>query len=238
MLEEYPRPGMRRESYVCLNGFWDYAITGSKEFPEEYDGRILVPFSPEAELSGVNRILMPDMFLHYRRQFSVGRMEPGKRLLLYFGAVDQFCEVYVNVCRLGDHIGGYWHFSFDITSAVHEGENLPLVVRPQADRCVALSEFGGYFWHIPEHSFTSEEFGYRKYHSSSQLTSAIERLWNQELEENLEKGLSASVHTQLSDVEDETNGLMTYDREILKVDAETLRGLNARLQEAFEHICS
>lgn len=58
------------------------------------------------------------------------------------------------------------------------------------------------------------------------------------LEENLEKGLSASVYTQLSDVEDETNGLMTYDREILKVDAETLRGLNARLQEAFEHIYS
>ena len=58
------------------------------------------------------------------------------------------------------------------------------------------------------------------------------------LEENLEKGLSASVYTQLSDVEDETNGLMTYDREILKVDGETLRELNVRLQEAFEHICS
>ena len=53
VLEEYPRPGMRRDSYVCLNGFWDYAITGTSVFPREYEGRILVPFSPEADLSGV-----------------------------------------------------------------------------------------------------------------------------------------------------------------------------------------
>ena len=63
VLEEYPRPGMKREGYEILNGFWDYAITGSAEFPEAYDGRILVPFSPESELSGVNRVLKPDMYL-------------------------------------------------------------------------------------------------------------------------------------------------------------------------------
>ena len=577
VLEEYPRPGMKRDSYVCLNGFWDYAITGSSAFPQNYEGKILVPFSPEADLSGVNRTLMPDMFLHYRRQFTVEGMDPGKRLLLHFGAVDQFCEVYVNGCRMGDHTGGYWHFTFDITQAVHEGENLlqvvvrdlsdttyhargkqtlqrggmwytpqsgiwqtvwmeyvpdryievvhlaadvdrsslrlrvkmhekqrlplsltirrgdevvlqaegmtedacrlelpscslwtpetpvlydiiiragedevasyfamrkismekdskgvirlflngrpyyhngvldqgyypdglytapsdeamvndilqmkalgfnmlrkhakiepdrwyyhcdrlgmlvwqdmvnggnrirnllktkvsallpdlvpelkrlsrdenfrislredaesrqtfakevtqtvrqlihypsivvwtvfneawgefeakeitelilkmdssrlvdeasgwidqgggdiisihnyflPLIVRPQAGRCVALSEFGGYSWHIPGHSFTPDEFGYRKYHSSSQLTCAIERLWNQELERNLGNGLSASVYTQVSDVEDETNGLMTYDREILKVDGETVRRINARLLDAFDRISS
>ena len=63
VLEDYPRPGMKRDSYICLNGFWDYAITKTAGFPEQYDGRILVPFSPEAVLSGVNRMLAPGMFL-------------------------------------------------------------------------------------------------------------------------------------------------------------------------------
>ena len=51
VLEEYPRPGMRRDSFICLNGYWDYAITESQQLPEQYEGRILVPFSPEALLS-------------------------------------------------------------------------------------------------------------------------------------------------------------------------------------------
>ena len=87
-----------------------------------------MPFSPEAVLSGVNRVLMPDEFLHYRRQFTVEKMESGRRLLLHFGAVDQSCEVYVNGRSLGAHTGGYWHFSFDITDFVQEGENLLQVV--------------------------------------------------------------------------------------------------------------
>jgi len=571
VLEEYPRPGMKRDSYVCLNGYWDYAITDSAQFPEQYEGRILVPFSPEAVLSGVNRMLTPDMFLHYRRQFSAENTEGGKRLLLHFGAVDQSCVVYVNGCRLGEHSGGYWHFSFDITEFVHEGDNLlqvvvrdlsdtsyhargkqslerggmwytpqsgiwqsvwmeyvpasyieavrlepdpdthslqirvmmqdaqrlpvkltirlqgeaildaagmtgdtcriripacrlwtpedpvlyditvragedevasyfavrkismekdskgvnrlflngrpyfhngildqgyfpdglytppsdeamvndilqmkalgfnmlrkhakiepdrwyyhcdrlgmlvwqdmvnggerrrrvlreqvqnltpeplrrsrdenlrvflreseeskeafarevektigqlsgfpsivvwtvfneawgefeaagitkrvreldpsrlideasgwidqgggdlssihnyflPLKVRPQAKRCVALSEFGGYSWHIPEHSWTAGEFGYRKYHTRATLTLAIERLWKRDLLGNLESGLSAIVYTEVSDVEDETNGLLTYDREILKVDPEKICQINKELLEAFESI--
>lgn len=568
VLEDYPRPGMRRDSFVSLNGTWDYAITASSDLPESYDGTILVPFSPEAALSGVNRVLMPDEVLHYRRSFAMGPLESGKRLLLHFGAVDQRCEVYLNGAALGAHAGGYWHFSFDITDCVREGENviqmvvrdlsdasyqargkqslerggmwytpqsgiwqtvwmetvpehyieglslkpdldaqslalrvtmrdeervpmaltvslrgkvvlradgitgdvcrlalpacepwtpetpvlydiairagedavcsyfamrkismerdargilrlflngrpyfhngvldqgyfpdglytppsdeamvndilqmkalgfnmlrkhakiepdrwyyhcdrlgmlvwqdmvnggerrrplsgaasdrmpeparrsrdanlrvflrdneaardefarevamtvnqlynfpsiavwtvfneawgeceaadftaqirqaddsrlideasgwvdqkggdikslhnyfLPLKIRPQADRCVALSEFGGYSWHIPDHSWTASEFGYRKYHSRSKLTSAIERLWRRDLLPNVENGLSATVYTEVSDVEDETNGLLTYDRERLKVTPETIRQINRELLEMFE----
>ena len=573
ILEEYPRPGMKRDGYVCLNGYWDYAITETPQFPETYDGQILVPFSPEAALSGVNRILMPEMFLHYRRQFQAEKMESGKRLLLHFGAVDLICEVYVNGCRLGEHTGGYWHFSFDITDFVHEGENLlqvvvrdpsdtsyyargkqslerggmwytpqsgiwqsvwmeyvpdrfieavnlnpdldskcleirvtmhdaqrlpmeltvclkdeailhaegmtgdlcrielpscrpwtpedpvlydiviragddevasyfamrkismekdskgilrlflngrpyfhngvldqgyypdglytppsdeamindilemkalgfnmlrkhakiepdrwyyhcdrlgmlvwqdmvnggerrrsalktavpnlmpeplrrsrdenlrvflresedsreefarevaktvrqlynypsivvwtvfneawgefeaknitkqiremdssrlvdeasgwvdqgggdissihnyflPLKVRPQKDRCVALSEFGGYSWHIQDHSWAPNEFGYRKYHTRATLTMAIERLWRRDLLPNLECGLSAIVYTEVSDVEDETNGLLTYDREVLKINHEKICAINRELLETFESLTS
>ncbi len=571
VLEEYPRPGMKRDGYEILNGFWDYAITASAEFPQEYDGRILVPFSPESVLSGVNRVLMPDMFLHYKREFSLNPTAGKKRLLLHFGAVDQCCEVYVNGHKVGEHTGGYWHFSYDITPYVHEDKNLlqvvvwdlsdtsyyargkqslerggmwytpqsgiwqsvwmeyvperyieaislnpdpdsrcleiqvlmhdehrlpvnlkvllndevilqadgmtgdicrlefascrlwspeepvlydiivragedevvsyfamrkismerdskgilrlflngrpyfhngildqgyypdglytppsdeamvtdilqmkslgfnmlrkhakiepdrwyyhcdrlgmlvwqdmvnggerckgllnikmpnllpelsrpsrdenfrvflreevnsreefarevtmtirqlcnypsiavwtvfneawgefdgrmimkqiremdpsrlideasgwidqgegdissihnyylPLMVRPQKDRCVAISEFGGFSWHISDHSWTSGEFGYRKYHSRMTLTLEIEKLWRLELMPNIKNGLSAIVYTELSDIEDETNGLMTYDREVLKIDPEIMRKTNRELLETFKRL--
>ena len=65
VLGEYPRPLMRRKSYINLNGIWKYAIRETKGFPKKMDGDILVPFSPEAVLSGVNRQLKPEEYLWY-----------------------------------------------------------------------------------------------------------------------------------------------------------------------------
>ena len=62
-LPEYPRPQMVRDSYLNLNGPWSYAITTSAQKPAQADGTILVPFSPESELSGVGRVLQPDSSL-------------------------------------------------------------------------------------------------------------------------------------------------------------------------------
>ena len=140
---------MARNSYQNLNGLWKYAITESEQFPEKYDGTILVPFSPEAPLSRVNRILQP--------------------------------------------------------------------------------EFGGCSYHIPGRSYNEEEYGYGKCHSREELTDAIEKLWHRDLFRSIPRGLSASVYTQVSDIEDETNGLMTYDREEIKVDPERIRRLNEKL---------
>ena len=123
VLEEYPRPEMVRESYLNLNGMWDYAITGSGSFPQKYDGKILVPFSPEAPLSGVNRILQPGEYLHYERQLALHK-EDHVRYLLHFGAVDQVCKVYVNGENAGEHTGGYLAFSLDITGLLRDGKNL------------------------------------------------------------------------------------------------------------------
>ena len=60
VLMEYPRPQLRRNSYINLNGLWNYAIVRDKGVPDEPDGEILVPFSPESELSGVQRQVTPE----------------------------------------------------------------------------------------------------------------------------------------------------------------------------------
>ena len=133
-LPEYPRPQMRREEYQILNGIWSYAITGEDERPDLWDGKILVPFSPETALSGVGRTLQPGFFLHYERTFRALPPFEGARLLLHFGAVDQRCRVRVNGKEAGGHEGGFTAFSMDITDLLQEGENtLEVVCRDDTD---------------------------------------------------------------------------------------------------------
>ncbi len=127
VLPEYPRPQLVRESYINLNGYWACAVTHGEDEPRVYDGRILVPFSPEAPLSGVGRALMPDETLWYRRAIPAERRE-GARLLLHFGAVDQEAEVYINSALSASHRGGYTAFTVDITYYISDGENI-LTVR-------------------------------------------------------------------------------------------------------------
>ena len=152
-LPEYPRPQMRREEYQVLNGIWSYAITGEDRRPDAWDGKILVPFSPETALSGVGRTLEPGSFLHYERSFGAVPPSPGARLLLHFGAVDQRCHVRVNGKEAGSHEGGFTAFSMDVTDLLREGENsLEVICRDDTDtswqgRGKQKLEPGGMFYH-------------------------------------------------------------------------------------------
>lgn len=126
VLEEYPRPLLMREDYQILNGWWDYAFTIDYKQPQQYEGRILVPFSPETALSGVGRQLKPDEYLWYRRNFDLPGwdIEKGQnRILLHFGAVDQSCEVRINGHKVKRHTGGYLPFEVDISRYAQESAN-------------------------------------------------------------------------------------------------------------------
>jgi beta-galactosidase/beta-glucuronidase len=124
LLEEYPRPQLKRENYSILNGYWNYCILNNQTIPEQYDGRILVPFSPESVLSGVNRQLKPNEYLWYERHLQINQKLDDERCLLHFGAVDQYCEVYINRHKVLKHMGGYLPFTVDITEWIREGDNL------------------------------------------------------------------------------------------------------------------
>ena len=113
--QAYPRPQLKRDSYVNLNGTWELTADG-------YHGPVLVPFCPESALSGVGRHFPDGSTLTYRRSFTLPDGFNRGRVLLHFGAVDQMAEVYVNQKKVGSHSGGYESFCFDITDAL-DGEN-------------------------------------------------------------------------------------------------------------------
>ena len=98
-----------------------------------------------------------------------------------------------------------------------------------------LSEFGGFVWKLPEHSFNRDKtYGYRKYEDRESFVRALRDVYREELLPLAKAGLCGAVYTQVSDVEDETNGLFTFDREVLKLRPEELRDLAGALQAAVE----
>lgn len=109
-----------------------------------------------------------------------------------------------------------------------------LKVKPQANRVVALTEFGGYAFPIQGHMACEKEFGYKHYKTKEELTANYRRLWEEEIYPNLEKGLSSTIYTQTSDIEEEINGLMTYDREENKFIESVLKELHEKLYQEFE----
>ena len=137
-LLEYPRPQFQRDSYVSLNGVWEYAIKKTSEafdgneIGAKYDGEIVVPYSPESKLSGVERQPKKDETLFYRRLFSLPENFQKDKVLLNLGAVAQVCKVFVNGKCVGEHEGGYVPFTIDITPALQAGKNL-LTVAVQDD---------------------------------------------------------------------------------------------------------
>ena len=151
-LPEHPRPQLVRDTeWINLNGVWDCTIVrevpdprlGSPgDAPGSYSGReIVVPFSPEAELSGYGDQLRPGEFLWYRRRGQRAPVPPeGGRVLLHFGAVDQRCTVWVNGALVGEHVGGYLPFSFDVTEHLREpgtsSETIEIRVQDDSEHAV------------------------------------------------------------------------------------------------------
>ena len=129
VLQEYPRPQMKRKEWLNLNGLWEYALCQvSNKQPDEYEGGILVPFPVESALSGVGKPVGKEKRLWYRRFFEVPRRWKRRHILLNFEAVDWEATVWVNGKKMGTHKGGYDPFSFDITSALKKRGSQQLVV--------------------------------------------------------------------------------------------------------------
>ncbi|MBP5332129.1 MAG: glycoside hydrolase family 2 [Lachnospiraceae bacterium] len=134
--------------------------------------------------------------------------------------------------RFTDSTSGWFHRKNSDVDSIHiyfkklhpgKRTDLPLVI----------SEFGGYVYKIPEHSFNLEKtYGYRIFADKDAFKQAIRDLYRLEVLPLVQKGLSTAIYTQVSDVEDETNGLLTYDRQVCKLAPEDFRDISDMLYKA------
>ena len=129
-LSEYPRPQFKRDSYICLNGYWEYAIRTIESIPDVFDGQILVPYSPETEKSGVNKTVTPKDYLFYRLRYEIPQDFIKDKVILHFGAVDQIAELFINGKFVMKHVGGFLPFSCDIKPYL-EDNKLEIILRIQ-----------------------------------------------------------------------------------------------------------
>jgi len=127
---EHPRPQYQRDTWICLNGSWNFAFDfgfsgeerGWHQDPSALHGGIIVPFCPESKLSGVGHTdFIPAIWYH--RPLEIPDAWKDQRVLLHFGAVDYDCRAWVNGQPVGRHYGGSASFCFDITDALQDGDN-------------------------------------------------------------------------------------------------------------------
>ena len=130
---EHPRPDQKRESWINLNGPWDFEIDNAKEgiykgYPcrRNFGGKICVPFSPESVLSGVGYTDFINS-IWYTRPIEIPHEWAGKRIIFHIGACDYKATVFVNGKLVGTHSGGYTSFKFDITSFLSDSDNFVTV---------------------------------------------------------------------------------------------------------------
>ncbi len=128
----YPRPHLRRDSFLCLNGLWDFSDVKEREVPR-YEEKILVPFVPESPLSGIGRTMPDGATLCYRKEFSLPDGFSRGRVLLHIDAADQISTAILNGKILGTHRGGYERFTLDITEALEEDNTLEIFVTDELE---------------------------------------------------------------------------------------------------------
>lgn len=116
--DEYPRPQLKRDSFMSLNGQW--TCNGND---------IVVPFCPQSKASLYQEEVTNELI--YEKSFILTDhfFQENDHLLLHFGAVDQICEVYLNKYYIGQHEGGYLPFTFDVTPYLRNENKLTVIVK-------------------------------------------------------------------------------------------------------------
>lgn len=132
--------------------------------------------------------------------------------------------------RLIDHASGWFDQGGGDIASLHY-YFLKLKFTPEEKRATALTEFGGYSHSVPAHSACPKVYGYKKFSSTGALTAGYEKLMRDTILPAVQKGIGATIYTQLSDIEEETNGIYTYDRTVCKLDPDTVRYWNRKMKE-------
>ncbi len=172
---------------------------------------------------------MYDTLHHLRNTVSLAMWVPFNEGWGQFDAnkISEMIKAY-DPTRTIDRTSG-WHDQWESDFVTRHIYFYPIYV-PKDDRCYLLDEFGGFSKMTPGHMFSKLLFGYRMYFTKNQLMRGYEKTFEKRIIRNIPKGLSATVFTQVSDVEGEINGLVTYDRCVEKYDRERIKAVNDRVK--------
>jgi Glycosyl hydrolases family 2, TIM barrel domain/Glycosyl hydrolases family 2, sugar binding domain len=151
----YPRPQLRRDTWISLNGEWECMLdrAGACSTPDDvtWDRTIVVPFSMETRRSGIEETGFCTA-CWYRRRLTAPPLSGEERLLLHFGAVDFSASVWVNDTFAGSHEGGYTPFTIDITTLLRGRSSCEIVVRAEDDPADLTKPRGKQDWQLEPHS--------------------------------------------------------------------------------------
>ena len=151
----YPRPQLRRQRWLPLNGPWQFAIDaeGALRRPSEvvWGETISVPYAPETQRSGVRNTGF-HRACWYRRAFQAPDVPEGHRLILHFGAVDYEATVWIDGSLATSHRGGYTPFEVDVTDFLSSGAEHELVLRAYDDPADLSKPRGKQDWELEPHS--------------------------------------------------------------------------------------
>ncbi|WP_156430835.1 glycoside hydrolase family 2 protein [Paenibacillus sp. FJAT-26967] len=150
--DEYPRPQLTRQEWLCLNGEWEFSFDDARVGDAEnwhqpgvaFERTITVPFTFQSKLSGIGDPAIHDL-VWYRRRFEIPAGWSGKRILLHFGAVDYNARVWVNGQLAALHEGGHTPFQADITPLLAPGSNTLVLRAEDFSRDVTLPR-GKQYW--------------------------------------------------------------------------------------------
>ena len=132
--------------------------------------------------------------------------------------------------RVIDHASGWYDQGGGDIDSMHK-YILPIHLRKSKKRAFVVTEFGGYSNIVRGHTWNEKKaFGYLMFKSKESLTKAYKKLLDKQIIPIIDKGLSGTVYTQVSDVENEVNGIYTYDRAVLKIDENVLKDINSQLR--------
>lgn len=129
----------------------------------------------------------------------------------------------MDATRTVDHASGWYDQGVSDVRSDHVYFRKYRFKADKLGRAVLLSEFGGYNHRVQGHAYNEKDFGYKKFESVPALETALEDLYQNQIRPAVAQGLSAAIYTQLTDVEDELNGLLTFDRKVCKIEPEKVR---------------
>ena len=132
-LSEYPRPQFKRDSYLSLNGEWEFTHNKKEELPLSYDKKIIVPYCVESSLSNIKEIYDSNEILFYKKEFVLPNGFNKGRIILHFDGVDCYARIFINKKEVFYHEGGYIPFEMDISPYIEEKNIIEVCVKDPLD---------------------------------------------------------------------------------------------------------